>query len=242
MFFWLSLLFALGFSLIHYSSKYLDFIKDKPQSRFLSFAGGIAVSYVFIHLLPELNHYQHQLEETLQEGAFRFVEHHIYVIAMLGLAAFYGLERTVKTSKKKQFHSNQSSAGVFWVHISSFFIYNAVIGYLLIREEYSGPWEMFFYFIALSIHFITNDRALRRDHQQIYDQYGRILLSFATLLGWVIGALVEVHEFYISILVAFLAGGIVLNVLKEELPEEKESSFTAFSLGLVFYSVLLLII
>ncbi|MGD7045750.1 hypothetical protein [Jeotgalibacillus proteolyticus] len=242
MFFWLSLLFAIGFSLIHYSSKYLDFIRDKPQSRVLSFAGGIAVSYVFIHLLPELNHYQHQLEETLQEDSLRFVENHIYLIAMIGLAAFYGLERIVKTSKRMATDTGESSSGVFWIHISSFFIYNAVIGYLLIREEYQGAWEMFFYFIALSIHFITNDRALRSDHQHVYDRYGRLLLSFATLLGWGIGALFEVHEFIISILVAFLAGGIVLNVLKEELPEEKESSFAAFSLGLFSYSVLLLVI
>ncbi|TDL31956.1 hypothetical protein E2R51_12125 [Jeotgalibacillus sp. S-D1] len=240
MFFWLSFVFAIGFSLIHYSSKYLGFIKERPQSRVLSFAGGIAVSYVFIHLLPELNHYQQALEENLGEGAWRYVENHIYIIAMIGLAVFYGLERLVKTSKKEQ--SDLSPAGVFWIHISSFFVYNAVIGYLLIREEYESPWGLFFYFVALSIHFITNDRALRREHKLIYDQYGRILLTLATLLGWVIGAFIEVNEFTISILIAFLAGGIVLNVLKEELPEEKESSFAAFSLGLAGYSILLLLL
>jgi hypothetical protein len=39
---------------------------------------------------------------------------------------------------------------------------------------------------------------------------------------------------------AFLAGGIILNVLKEELPEERESRFSAFTAGTAAYAALLL--
>ncbi len=42
-------------------------------------------------------------------------------------------------------------------------------------------------------------------------------------------------------LFAFLTGCIVLNVLKEELPEERESSLWAFATGAAVYAVLLLI-
>jgi zinc transporter ZupT len=44
----------------------------------------------------------------------------------------------------------------------------------------------------------------------------------------------------IALLFAFLAGGVILNVLKEELPEERQSRFWAFTLGAGFYAVLLL--
>lgn len=40
--------------------------------------------------------------------------------------------------------------------------------------------------------------------------------------------------------VAFLSGGVILNVLKEELPEERASRFWAFALGGVAYAVILL--
>lgn len=40
---------------------------------------------------------------------------------------------------------------------------------------------------------------------------------------------------------AFLAGGMILNVLKEELPEERESRFTAFLSGAAGYAALLLL-
>jgi len=42
-------------------------------------------------------------------------------------------------------------------------------------------------------------------------------------------------------LVAFLAGSVVLNVLKEELPEYRESQVWAFAMGCAGYTALLLI-
>ena len=38
----------------------------------------------------------------------------------------------------------------------------------------------------------------------------------------------------------FPGGGVIMNVLKEELPEERESRFWAFALGVALYTVILL--
>lgn len=237
----LSLVFVIGFIFIHFFSKTMKFIKDSPRSRFLSIAGGIAVSYVFIHLMPELSKHQRVLEQLGDKGIFHLFENHAYLIALLGLTIFYGLEKMVKNSKKES-GTKKSKTGVFWIHITSFFVYNALIGYLLIRETYRSNWGMLFYFLAMAVHFVTNDHSLRKDHKEIYDHFGRWLLTLAILFGWMVGLFTELKEIYISILTAFLAGGIILNVLKEELPEERESSFVAFFLGLVSYSVLLLLV
>ncbi|WP_321197519.1 hypothetical protein [Metabacillus schmidteae] len=40
----MSFVFVIGFTFIHFFSKSMKFIKDTPRSRFLSIAGGIAVS------------------------------------------------------------------------------------------------------------------------------------------------------------------------------------------------------
>ncbi|MFP7254239.1 hypothetical protein SFC02_08010 [Terribacillus goriensis] len=244
MYFWLSLIFAAGLALIHYCSKYMSFLKETPRSKFLSVSAGIAVAYVFVHLLPELNTYQEKLEAELGDSVWRYAEHHIYIAALIGLVLFYGLERMVTVSKHTDRLKDPEAAGsgIFWLHISSFFLYNAIIGYLLVREEYESPLGMLFYFLALGVHFITNDRSLRSDHKHIYDRYGRLLLTGAILIGWLIGILTELNEAAISILNAFIAGGIVLNVLKEELPEERESSIGSFLIGAVGYTILLLLV
>lgn len=241
---WLSFLFAIGFVLLHLFSKRLKLLKVLPRSRFLSIAGGISVAYVFLHLLPELGVFQEALQGELENGSLRFLENHIYLVAMAGLVIFYALEHSVKTSKKRNKHAPQpkTASGIFWVHIASFALYNGVIGYLLVREEYEDAWGMTLFFIAMGVHFMTNDKALRATHSEDYDRYGRWLLAAAILIGWGIGAFADVHEWIISVLTAFLAGGVILNVLKEELPEERESSLLAFCTGLTSYSILLLLL
>jgi zinc transporter ZupT len=67
------------------------------------------------------------------------------------------------------------------------------------------------------------------------------LLAAGVLAGWAIGVATAISEAALALLFAFLAGGIVLNVLKEELPEERESRFWAFALGLSAYAALLLL-
>lgn len=240
----LSFCFVIGFVLIHLFSKNMKFLKVVPRSRFLSIVGGISVAYVFLHLLPDLSHYQNETRNEVEKSAWSFLENHIYLVAMLGLITFYGLEQFVKSSRRKNEKGihKKSMAGVFWIHIMSFVFYNAIIGYLLIREEFESDWGMVFFFIAMGVHFITNDKMLWETHKEDYDRYGRWLLAVAIVAGWGIGALTEVDELLISFLVALLAGGIVLNVLKEELPEERESSFTAFCTGAVLYSMLLLLL
>jgi hypothetical protein len=104
-----------------------------------------------------------------------------------------------------------------------------------------GLRSLFFFFLAMALHFLVNDYGLRRDHKQAYHDTGRWLLAAAVILGWIIATTLVIHEVAVAILFAFLAGGVILNVLKEELPQETLSSFWAFALGAVLYAALLLL-
>jgi zinc transporter ZupT len=75
--------------------------------------------------------------------------------------------------------------------------------------------------------------------RESYDRVGRWILAAAIIVGWVIGQGTEIHEAAIAVLFAFLAGGVILNVLKEELPDERQSKFWAFALGAAIYAALL---
>lgn len=239
---WTTLIYIIGFVLIHLYSKKMKFLNGVPRSRFLSLAGGISVAYVFLYLLPELAHFQSELEGELNGGVWAFIESHIYVVAMLGLGLFYGLEVMVVKAKKRDEKKARTEAGVFWIHIGSFILYNSLIGYLLVQEHSPGSWGTFFYFAAMGLHFIANDNALSNLHEKDYDRYGRWLLTAAVVIGWLVGIATELSDLIVSFLVALLAGGIILNVLKEELPEDRESSFSSFALGVLLYSVLILVI
>lgn len=56
------------------------------------------------------------------------------------------------------------------------------------------------------------------------------------LVGWAIGAFIEVGATFRGVLLAFLPGGVILDVLKEE----RASRFGALVAGLAAYTLVLL--
>ena len=241
---YLTAIFAGTFAAIHLFIGTLRFLDVVPRSRWLSAAGGVAVAYVFLHILPELSGHQQTFAEGLGLSE-QAAETWVYLVALAGLAIFYGLERAAKASRSRSRSKSGKDAveaKVFWLHIGSFGLYNVLIGYLLLHREESGLWSLVIYFVAMSLHFVTNDFGLREDHKDRYDRRGRWLVATGVMAGWTLGALTSLSEIVIGFLFAFLAGGVVLNVLKEELPEERQSRFLPFAVGLGGYAAILLLI
>lgn len=128
----------------------LAFIRFTSRSWVLSAAGGVSVAYVFVHLLPEIAEAQATVEasaSTVLAGA----ERHAYVLALIGLAVFYGLERAAITSKAAgrmaegsgRDQEEVTTPGAFWLSTVSFGAYNAIIGYLVVRRaEHAGTVDL----------------------------------------------------------------------------------------------------
>ncbi len=84
----LAILAALvAFVLVHLYAVRLRFRDGLPRSIWLSIAGGVSVAYVFVHVLPELNAEQEAIGAAVAV-AFAALEHHVYLIALAGLAVF----------------------------------------------------------------------------------------------------------------------------------------------------------
>ena len=239
---WLTGLVALAFALVHLLSAKLAFLRSVPRSAWLSFAGGVSVAYVFIHLLPELAEHQAVIvrDDDVRDllGA---IEGHAYLVALIGLAAFYGLDRLARQSAlDARREGRPASDGVFWTHLGAFAVYNLLIGYLLVHREDTDPGGLTIYAVALGVHFIVNDQGLEEHHGSAYDRAGRWLLAVAPVFGWALGLVTTISPAAVAALFAFLGGGVILNVLKEELPEDRESRFGAFAAGAGAYATLLM--
>ena len=238
--------FAVALAVVHLFAGRLGF-QVIPRSYWLSGAGGVSVAYVFVHVLPELGERQHSFEDAVVgTGSAGFLEHHVYLLALVGFAAFYGLERLAKQSRERDPGDTvgdartETSAGVFWLHVGSFVAYNAIVGYLLVHREEGGLINLAIFALAMALHFVVNDHGLRDHHHGAYDGIGRWVLAGGVLAGTAVGLATAVSEVTVSSLFALLAGGIILNVVKEELPEERRSNFWAFGAGAGAYAVLLL--
>ncbi|WP_424018358.1 hypothetical protein ACOZ4N_02555 [Halorientalis pallida] len=205
--------------------------------QWLSAGGGAAVAYVFVLVLPEVGEVALVVGERLGE-AFP-AEQLAYLVALAGFVAFYGVEVTVA---HRCGGDTESSTTLYWTHLAVFAVYSGVIGYLLFHQERPGPVNYVFYTVAMGLHFVVTDEGFHRHHGDAFDHRGRYLLVAGTLLGGLVGALTEIGPFSLALLFAFVAGSVVLNVLKEELPEAGQSRFLAFLGGAAVYAGLVLLV
>ncbi|MFA9432405.1 hypothetical protein [Egicoccus sp. AB-alg2] len=237
---------ALGLATLHVVGGHVRRLRVIPRSWMLSAGSGISVAYVFVHLLPELADIQRQLEETLVQGWLAYLEIHAWIVALFGLGVFYGLELAARRSRATRAMSGRppretsasTSAGVGWLRLGTYAIYNGIIGYLLTQR--ASVASLVFFAVAMGVHFLVNDYGLRQHHGRLYHAVGRWLLAGGVMAGWAIGGVTDLAPAVLGLLVAFLAGGVVMNVLKEELPEDRASRWSPFALAAVLYTALLL--
>lgn len=235
-------LMALAFCAVHVFVGRLHWLDRTPRSKWLSFAGGVAVGYVFLHIMPELGVHAGTFERATGLAA-ELAEALVYTLSLAGLALFYGLERALLDSKderKAEEGRDRPHHPVFWLHIGASALLVLLIAYLLNHREDPTPAGLALFFAAMMLHFVTADFGTRTHHPEIYDRRGRWVLAVATLVGWLLGVLVRLPPIAIGGLFAFVAGGIVLLVLKEELPEERKSFFQPFLGGALLYAALVL--
>jgi hypothetical protein len=129
---------------------------------------------------------------------------------------------------------------VFRSHLLLFTVYSAVIAFLLAHQEVPGARDLAFYTLAMALHFLIADHGLRRHHGAEFDRTGRPLLAVGTLAGGVVGVAAGGVGPGVTVVFGFVAGAVVLNVLKEELPETDEGRFVAFTLGALAFAALVL--
>jgi hypothetical protein len=208
-----------------------------PERVLGSFAGGLAIAYVFLHLLPELAAGNEAVGEALSDviEPTPLFELGIFMVALTGFTVFYGLERLSQRGR-----SGTERAGAYWLHLGSFGVYNALITYGMALRVRTGLVFALLFVLAMGLHFVLTDRGLEEHYPRRFAASGRMVLAGALLLGWVLSAVAApTSTLVVALLTALLSGSILLNVFKEELPSDRRSSFGWFLTGLLLYAALL---
>jgi len=239
---WITLIVSLFLAVIHIHAEKLRHLRKISHNRWLSLAGGVSVAFVFVDILPLLSEGEAMFLERVARGEREGFKDHAYLVALLGLVVFYGLEQFVLTSHlRKQGRSEDVPAGVFWAHLGLFALYNFIIGYLLVHRHERGAWSLATYSLAVGLHSVVSDFGLRKHQEHLFHVSGRWMLALALIAGWAFSIIADLSEPVVIFFYAFLAGGLIMSVLKEELPRERENSFWAFVLGCAIYAVLVIL-
>lgn len=233
-----SLLLIILLAGVHLSVRFYKKLMEEPRKPLLSFAGGVSVAYITLHLLPEFQDAQTEFNIALHIPE-HFATYSLYLVATVGFLTFYSINHLVKKSEQ---NNASPSLPVFVTHLTAFVIYNSFIGYYLIQELDLELKSLLIFTAVFSLHLMVNDVSLRQDHEKRYDPWGTVVLSLALFAGWFIGYLTILPTYIFAVWFSWLAGGIFFNTIKEELPDEQKSRLVPFILGAILSSALLIFI
>ncbi|MFA6916613.1 MAG: hypothetical protein WC222_09465 [Parachlamydiales bacterium] len=219
------------FALVHLSADKTRQFSFLSHSRLLSTGSGVAIAYVFIDLLPKLSESDVLIKKSI-EPFFPYIEHHVYIMALLGFLLFFTVDRS------KTLIKNQSA--YFWLSLSSYSLFNFLVGYAVVDKNNPEVQPLLLFSIALALHYFMNDYSLTEAHGNAYRHVGRWILIVSLFLGWLTGIYFVLSETAVALISAFIGGGVIMNVTRHELPEENPNSLGAFLAAAAVYTIILL--
>ena len=188
---------------------------DREQVRWASFGGGAGMAYVFVHLLPELASHGQALSQAPGMKAFAptpITEALLFLIALAGIMVTYSLD-VLATHERKAGRVARS------LHTLNFAAISYLYAYSLPSLISTGLAYGILFTIAISAHVLLADRTMDARHPAIYRTRMRWVGTAALVLGLLHAALLHpVDDLHLAIATAFLGGGLLMAVFREELP------------------------
>lgn len=174
-----------------------------------SFGGGLALAYVFLNLLPELELAHHLLNDR------------VHLVTLFSFLVFYILEVRLLSAVANKSHA-MSHGRVFWLHIGLSWLYTWLVIFALPNEVAEQLFFTIIGSLAIGLHLVYKDYVLREHHSEDYQSKGRYILALAPILGWLTHEMLEPNEYVSDLFIAVLAGFLMQNVFREELPKHTD--------------------
>ncbi len=238
-----SLIAVLILAFVHLFVKELRRVPAVPRNALLAAGAGASLAYVLMRILPKLAETQESLMASVDTGVRGFLEHHAYLVAMVGLVVYYGISRLAAYGAEEpevdlpvRYRAALISTSVGYA------AYSLLIGYLIANRLQFGLFSLALITTGMGTLFLVSDHGLRKKWADAYDAWIRWVLSVALLAGWAVGVWIEVSSNMVALWYAFLAGMMLITTIGEKLTLKESGSFWSFLAGVVAFTALLLIL
>jgi hypothetical protein len=212
----------------------------KIKRTWQALSAGVAVAYVFINVIPELEEHRPTVAGSAT-GTLLDAEKRVYLWTLAGFVTFVGLSRLPVDSKSDA--SQTFGAKVpFWGEMAGYSLYTMLIGYLLVHREDPSLLSLGLFVFAMGLHLFMVDIELVEQFTHFYQPWGRVLLIASVLVGWMLGIANVLPDSFTSRLFAFVIGAVVVMSAREELPTGQSGRFWWFAGGAFCYATLLMLI
>jgi hypothetical protein len=198
----------------------------------VSFTGGVAIGYVYLYLLPKLGDFTARVAAN-PDGQWEFLNYRAYLYSLVGFTGYFLAEQFAREGTSSARPRTMTLAG-------GFFVYNLLIGYTVATIPHADILALIVATAALALHTLGIDHQIRSAGKGSFDSFIRWLLAAALMVGWGAGVLLSVPKELVVLMTAILAGGMIANVMFEEVPRNSVEQRAPFLLGILFFTAVAL--
>lgn len=200
------------------------FFSDKiviSKAKFLSFATGISVTYIFLYLFPEI------VKITLTSS---------FIFVLVGFSLLRLLEVHIHKHRSPKLMKKELKE----LHASIFFVYHFFVGVVLLGILNSNLIGGLLFFLPLFFHSTISSVSLPELHEKIKGiSLFRFFLSLSTLLGISTAISFHIPEVVDAAALGFVTGALLYIVIRDSMPKDTKSRPAYFLLGVVLYTILI---
>ena len=195
-----------------------------------SLGAGMAVSYLFLHLLEEL--------ELLESESDAWFSNYQHMLLLTGFVLYYGAERLAMWRSEHGLHEHSES-----IRFTTSMIVRSIYSWLFVFALPVNIQEENLLIIpgllAVLLHLVHDDLELVEEYGTRYRRYGRYILAAAAVSAW-IGDLCYFGDSVMAsgILTALLAGGVLYRTLSNPTIHQHRASFRWFVGGILLFVLL----
>ena len=237
MFWFLVIICVTSIGSCHWLASLISSQSKSIQIRWASIGGGAGLGYLFMHLFPELTSGGNTISQAAGMHSYvpsALTESLLFLIVLLGVLIPYTLGVI----------STQNPSSAQWtgmIRLALFSLVSYLYAYSLPSLLTTGISYGLLYTVAISVHVLLADRVIDQNHKQAFRHRFRWLGSSALILGTIHAAIFHpISDLALAFATAFIGGGLLISVFREEIPNPGQSRLGWFFLGLITMISLLL--
>ena len=216
----LALVLAGILSIADFVTEHVFSKKLRKNQKLISFSAGVAVAYIILRLFPEI------ASHALIEGR------KIFLFVLLGFVGLNLIEQYVYKNVRRLEKAYHKS-----IHITYFFVYNFIIGAILVTFVARGLTQTLLFFVPFLLYIIAE---ILPQEFEFKSMTSKILFSMAPIFGAIIGIyLIDFINSIFGIMIAFITGTLLYIVIRESLPSDEAEKPLFFIIGVLFYTVII---
>ncbi len=217
-----SIILAGILSFSDYLTEHIFSKKLRANQKLVSFSAGVAISYIVLELFPQI------AQSALIDGK------KLFLFALLGFVSLNLIEQYIYKGigrlKNMPFYHRT-------IHISYFFVYNFLIGAVLVIFAAKGLKQTLLFFIPFLLYIIAE---ILPQEFEFKSHISKVLYSMAPVFGAILG--VYSIGFFASIFgetISFMTGTLLYIVIRESLPSDKAEKPIYFIMGVLLYTLII---